>query len=262
MHVDASVVALYKPARMHSAPLPSGGGTPGSLCDWAFQRFPELRLAAGDPRRPVAEGGLLHRLDFETSGLVLFARTPEAHAFLLAEQAAGRFLKEYRSLVLPSANPGLEGSRPRHGEPSGLPQGGWAAALAAEAELEALSRLLGQALAAGRRPLVTSSFRPFGPGAARVACIAYPGQGGRRASGGGPAYRTELLAAQAGEGGLELRLGLVRGFRHQIRAHLAWIGLPILGDSLYGGASWERLCLDAGRLSFTHPEGGELSIEA
>jgi 23S rRNA-/tRNA-specific pseudouridylate synthase len=73
-------------------------------------------------------------------------------------------------------------------------------------------------------------------------------------------YRSDILGcdliegAEEGEGPeLELRLALSRGFRHQIRAQLAWIGLPIAGDPLYGGAPDERLRLYAIRLSFVHP---------
>ena len=39
---------------------------------------------------------------------------------------------------------------------------------------------------------------------------------------------------EAPDGRLEMRVSLARGFRHQIRAHLAWMGLPLAGDSLYG----------------------------
>jgi 23S rRNA-/tRNA-specific pseudouridylate synthase len=76
-------------------------------------------------------------------------------------------------------------------------------------------------------------------------------------------YRSEILGCDVLEGTeedegpeLELRLSLSRGFRHQIRAQLAWIGLPIAGDTLYGGAPDERLRLYAIRLSFAHPASG------
>ena len=56
---------------------------------------------------------------------------------------------------------------------------------------------------------------------------------------------------------LEIRVALARGFRHQIRAQLAWIGLPIMGDPLYGGAEDDRLRLYAVALSFVHPATGQ-----
>lgn len=49
---------------------------------------------------------------------------------------------------------------------------------------------------------------------------------------------------------------ITRGFRHQIRAHLAWIGHPIKGDSLYGNENTEgTLCLDCFEVRFPLPDG-------
>jgi len=47
------------------------------------------------------------------------------------------------------------------------------------------------------------------------------------------------------------------GRTHQIRVHLASVGLPILGDELYGGKPYRRIMLHACRLSFPHPVTGE-----
>lgn len=50
------------------------------------------------------------------------------------------------------------------------------------------------------------------------------------------------------------------GRSHQLRVHAAHhqgLGKPIMGDSLYGGLSYSRLCLHAKELSFTHPQTGE-----
>lgn len=53
------------------------------------------------------------------------------------------------------------------------------------------------------------------------------------------------------------------GRTHQIRVHLAHLGHPVLGDSLYGGPSSDRLWLHAWRLGLNHPViGGELRLEA
>jgi len=50
----------------------------------------------------------------------------------------------------------------------------------------------------------------------------------------------------------------VTGKTHQIRAHAAAAGIPILGDTLYQGTPWARLCLHAEELQLFHPATGEL----
>ena len=47
------------------------------------------------------------------------------------------------------------------------------------------------------------------------------------------------------------------GRTHQIRAHLAAIGHPIVGDTLYGGCAAKRIMLHCEKLSFLHPYTGE-----
>lgn len=59
-----------------------------------------------------------------------------------------------------------------------------------------------------------------------------------------------------------LELHLETGRRHQIRAHLAWLGHPIVGDPRYGTAG-PRLALHAQKLSIPHPHGdGVLVFQA
>lgn len=54
-----------------------------------------------------------------------------------------------------------------------------------------------------------------------------------------------------------LELEPITGRTHQLRVHLAAIGHPIIGDTLYGGAEATRLMLHASELRFNHPLSGE-----
>jgi 23S rRNA pseudouridine1911/1915/1917 synthase len=60
---------------------------------------------------------------------------------------------------------------------------------------------------------------------------------------------------------LEIRIGT--GRTHQIRAHMASIGHPVVGDRLYGAHAAERIFLHAWRIGFTSPASGErVTVEA
>lgn len=72
---------------------------------------------------------------------------------------------------------------------------------------------------------------------------------------------TAVAPLGAGEGWTLVRAAISRGKRHQIRAHLAAAGMPILGDRLYSavppsGPGHDRLLLHAEAVEFLHPESG------
>ncbi|MBK9037017.1 MAG: RluA family pseudouridine synthase [Myxococcales bacterium] len=92
LHVDADRVIVAKPPGMPSQPL-----TPGELGTAAggvVARFPECADASPDPR----DGGLVHRLDGGTSGVLIAARTPAAWATLRRAFSAGAVAKTYLAL--------------------------------------------------------------------------------------------------------------------------------------------------------------------
>jgi 23S rRNA pseudouridine1911/1915/1917 synthase len=249
---------VYKPPRMHCAPLrPHEGGT---LLDWYAAIFPPVLDLAG---KKAGEGGLVHRLDFETRGLVLFGKTQAALDFLLARQDEGVFIKEYSACCVKA---GVTSRLPGFPPPPAI---------------------------SGSPPFIIESFfRPYGPGRkqvrpvqalpvlpqalpARTQTLSVEGKRGSRdrATDKGACYKTEVISI-AGTGpeffaekresaGREyaFTVRIRRGFRHQIRCHLAWAGFPILNDPLYGPAAAESasgfLALCSHALFFPDPRTGE-----
>jgi 23S rRNA pseudouridine1911/1915/1917 synthase len=151
----------------------------------------------------------------------------------LAQQEKGNIVKEYRALV----------ARPKKLLPGFPPP--------PEAFLE------------GPVPcLIESPFRAWGPGRKAVR-PAFPERGRKLAFDKGGAYGTRILewreeaaSFAPAEGLWRCHVRILRGFRHQIRCHLAWIGFPILNDPLYGGAGEGFLALRACSLSFDDPLDG------
>lgn len=92
LHSDPDVLVVNKPAGLVVHP---GAGQPaGTLVNQLISRFPEL-LAVGDPLRP----GIVHRLDRDTSGVMVVARSPSSYAWLVAQFAAQAVAKTYVALV-------------------------------------------------------------------------------------------------------------------------------------------------------------------
>jgi 23S rRNA pseudouridine1911/1915/1917 synthase len=76
---------------------------------------------------------------------------------------------------------------------------------------------------------------------------------------------TDVIVREAMAGALLVEARPLTGRKHQVRAHLAHVGLPVLGDPTYGGraSGVPRLMLHAWRLGLKHPLTGEpLSIES
>lgn len=94
LHEDASLVFVEKPAGLPSQPL--AAGEKGTVANGLIALYPEMAKVADDPR----EAGLCHRLDKETSGVILAARTREAwQAMRAAFSEGGEIEKHYLALV-------------------------------------------------------------------------------------------------------------------------------------------------------------------
>jgi 23S rRNA pseudouridine1911/1915/1917 synthase len=87
------LVAIDKPAGVHGHPLRPGER--GTVANALVARFPECALASPSPR----EAGLLHRLDWSTSGVLLAARSREAHERLRGAIGSDRAVKRYLALA-------------------------------------------------------------------------------------------------------------------------------------------------------------------
>ena len=216
---EEGFLVAYKPPGYHTTPLKSGNNAQQTLLEFCARSYPELRKVKGwNPW----EGGSVHRLDAETHGLVLFARTQVFMDSIREQQSQGRFLKKYHALCIARDHPLGAGYPPN-------PLAGM------------------EPFPVGRD--ISSGFRPFGPGGKAV-----------RPTLDSSDYRTQLLS-MAPTGGLwSLGVQISRGFRHQIRCHLAWIGYPIANDRVYGDAgaipTAPPLALRAQGIAFYDPQSG------
>lgn len=201
LYEDESLIVVDKPAGL--AMHPAGGHTADTLANLLRSYFD-----SADPKARVHFAG---RLDKDTSGVVLCAKTALAAEKLQKEKARGGFQKTYFALAAGSFRPGAA-------QRIDLPL------RAAEDPDSGLIRMYAD---------------PFGKPALTYYTV-------RQVF---PAYAL-----------LELRLDT--GRMHQIRAHLAAAGHPLLGDPLYGekAESGEglisRCALHAAEICFLHPEDG------
>ena len=93
LYEDAAVIALDKPAGMPSHAL--RGREQLTVANFLLARYPELEGVGKTPLEP----GIVHRLDTETSGILLVARTAAAYDALRRQFATHRVTKEYLALV-------------------------------------------------------------------------------------------------------------------------------------------------------------------
>ncbi len=206
---------VYKPSGLPSAPL--GEGDIENAFSRTAEFFPECREVHG---RKKIECGLLHRLDTETSGLLLVAAEQAFYDFMQTEQDAGRFLKKYRAEcdVFPE-NPNVLGGFP----PS----------------LDFTPRT-------SAAFTVESFFRNFGAGGREVRPVTVDsGKSALKKLGTNRIYRTGIRIALLHDGKAEVECSIVRGYRHQVRCHLAWLGLPVECDGLYNSR-----CAEPGVMKF------------
>jgi len=206
---DEHLLAVNKPAgwNTHAPSLFAGEG----IYDWLKHREPRWASLA-----------IIHRLDKETSGVLVFGKTQLANRSLTEQFAGRRVQKKYLLLT----------DRP-------APQNEFTAKTALVRAGEKYVSRPGGEMAETKFRVVTWASSPA-------------------SSGGGPPHEPESTRRDAA--GTRSRAGCamiaaepLTGRTHQIRVHAAESGFPILGDTLYGGTPAPRVFLHAAEISLAHP---------
>lgn len=219
IHEDQDLLVIDKPAGMPAVSLKEG--ETGTLAEWILKRLP--KQADIGPGR--TEAGLVHRLDNDSSGIILAARSEPAYAKLREQFQQGKVQKEY--LVLVVGHPPAAGSidfpiahHPR------------------KKKKMVVCESKDRAKAWEGRP-ATTKFSLL--------------------------HRYTLSQAEGSALYALLGVTITTGVRHQIRVHLASLGYPIAGDRLYQTPKkravdilkLDRHFLHAHRLTFSHPLTGK-----
>ena len=211
---DASLVAFDKPAGQPVQPLSCR--ETGTLMNAVVARYPECRDVGDSPLM----AGALHRIDADTSGLVLVARTQAAFEALRSQFSAQTVQKTYLALVEGSVAVGgtIEGDLAH--DPT----------LPFCRMIDARQNRLTNAQRAKLKPLHAAT-----------------------------SYRPMAFAAAGCEERTLLEVTIHTGVTHQIRAQLAGAGMHIVNDRLYGAFAVEGQrghCLHALAAKFAHPVSG------
>jgi 23S rRNA pseudouridine955/2504/2580 synthase len=208
LHADNQVFVLNKPSGLAT----QGGSGLTRHVDGMLDA-----LSEGRRQRPR----LVHRLDRDTSGVLVIARTVPAAASLAEALRRRDASKIYWALVV------------------GIPKPQTGTIKLALAK---------RSLSGGEERMVATE---------------------RHADDAKAAVTDYRVLGVAGRSYAWLAVKPVTGRTHQIRAHLAAIGHPIVGDHKYGGSAaagsgeiLDRLHLHARSIDITHPAGGRLQVEA
>ncbi len=201
VYEDDDVIVVNKPSGLVVHPAP--GHSDGTLVNALLFHCGASLSGVGGALRP----GIVHRIDRDTSGLIIAAKNDFAHQFLSAQLADHTLARTYECIVVGNLR-----------EDSGT----------VDAPIARDSR--------DRK---------------RMAVV----PGGRRA-----VTHWTVLARYPGYTHVQCRLET--GRTHQIRVHMAYLGHPILGDTVYGAKKpvpgLTGQCLHAVGLQFIHPRTKEL----
>lgn len=201
VYEDADVIVVNKPSGMVVHPAP--GHPDGTLVNALLYHCAGTLSGIGGALRP----GIVHRIDRDTSGLIIAAKNDAAHQYLSAQLADHTLARTYECIVVGKLRED--------------------------------------------RGTVDAPIARHPADRKRMAVVA----GGREA-----VTHWEVIARYPGY--THVRCRLETGRTHQIRVHMAYIGHPILGDTVYGAKKevpgLTGQCLHAVGLRFLHPRTHEV----
>ena len=199
VYEDAHLLVVNKPKGMVVHPAP--GNPDGTLVNALLHHCGDSLSGIGGEKRP----GIVHRIDRDTSGLIIAAKNDAAHLALAAQLADHTLARTYECLAVGNFR-----------QDSGT-----------------VNAPIGRSRSDRKKMAVVAEGRPA-------------------------ITHWEVLARYPGV--THLRCRLETGRTHQIRVHLAYIGHPILGDTVYGNKKpvlgLTGQCLHATGLRFLHPRTG------
>ena len=200
VYEDDDVIVVNKPTGLVVHPAP--GHPDGTLVNALLHHCGDSLSGIGGEKRP----GIVHRIDRDTSGLIIAAKNDAAHLALSAQLKDHSLSRTYECLVTGNMKP----------------------------DSGTVDAPIGRSSADRKKMAVVPT--------------------GRRA-----VTHWEVVARYPGV--THLRCRLETGRTHQIRVHMAYIGHPILGDTVYGAKKpvpgLTGQCLHATGLRFIHPRTGE-----
>ncbi len=226
IYEDENILAVNKPAGL----VVHG---PDSLVDWLLKNYPEIKEVGEDASRP----GIVHRLDKDTSGVILVAKNQKSFEYLKEQFSAPslELKKEGRDLALGGQNRKIKKNY----------------LVLVDGIIKENSGIINLPIAKSKNDFRKKEARPevrlrgFEVGLQREAI-------------------TEYKVLKKFDKFTLLEAYPKTGRTHQIRVHFKAIGHPIVGDKLYGKKEQilSRQFLHAKSLEFINLDGSRIKLEA